>query len=133
MFDSLDVVIGLNTKKNRLLTPQEAQMLLEKQTSRLKQVRVCMFDGLIADYCRREQASVLLRGIRSSADFDYEFELSLINRQLNRDIETVLLPVFPEYTAVRSSAVKELIRFGGDFSSMVTPEVREFLLTKGQL
>ena len=90
------------------------------------------WDGLIVEYCRSVGAQVLLRGIRSSSDFDYEFELSILNKQLNEKIETIMLPTEPKYFVLRSSTIKELLKLGGDISAMVPPEVQKALSAHGK-
>lgn len=130
LFDSLDIVVAVNSKKTPLLSPEEIKNLLEEQlrSMGLKQVRVTTYDGLVVDYCRSVGAAVLLRGVRSAADFDYEFELSILNKQLNESVETVLIPTEPKFFVLRSSTIKELLNLGGDISAMVPPEVEEALL-----
>ena len=132
LFDSLDIVIAVNSRKTPLLTPEEIKLLLMEQIKGmdLGQVRVTTSEGLIVDYCRSVDAGVLLRGVRSSADFNYEFELSILNKQLNEEIETVLLPTEPKYFVLRSSTIKELLNLGGDISAMVPPAVEKALLKR---
>ena len=93
----------------------------------LKDVKVTTHEGLVVEYCRRIGASVLLRGVRTSGDYDYELELSILNKQLSRDVETVLLPTEPRFLVLRSSTIKELLTLGGDISEMVPPSVEESL------
>ncbi len=130
LFDSLDIIIAVNSQKTPLLSPGEIKDLFEEQLAlmNLPQVRVTAFEGLVVDYCRSVDAGVLLRGVRSSADFDYEFELSILNKQLSEDIETVLLPTEPKYFVLRSSTIKELLKLGGDISAMVPPSVEKALI-----
>ncbi len=129
LFDSLDVVIAVNPKKTSMLDPLEKKRLLEGEISRLglPHVVVSTFDGLIVDYCRNIGARVLLRGVRSSADFAYELELSILNKLLSEGIETILLPTEPKYLVLRSSSIKELLELDGDISAMVPPEVEKSL------
>jgi len=130
LFDSLDVVVAVNTRKISLLKPQQIRILLEEQIRDLKlsTVKVVVHNGLIVDYCRSINASVLLRGVRSSSDFDYEFELSILNRQLSGGIETILLPTEPRYLVLRSSTIKEILKHRGSISEMVPPAVEKALL-----
>jgi pantetheine-phosphate adenylyltransferase len=131
LFDSLDIVIAVNPEKTRLLSPEVIKSLFEEQLSIMKlvDVRVKIYDGLIVDYCRNVGAAVLLRGVRSLADFNYEFELSILNKQLNEKVETVLIPTEPKYFVLRSSTIKELLKLGGDISAMVPPAVERALLS----
>ncbi len=130
LFDSLDIVVAVNSQKEPLLKADLIKSLFEEQlqTMNLKDVKVVIYDGLIVDYCRNVGAAVLLRGVRSSADFNYEFELSILNKQLDDKIETVLIPTEPKYFVLRSSTIKELLNLGGDISAMVPPAVESALL-----
>lgn len=125
LFDSLDVVIAVNCSKTPLMPPEEKKRLLKLEIEKLglSTVQVAIFDGLVVEYCRTIQAQVLLRGVRSMSDFDYEFELSVLNRHLDNQIETVFLPTEPRYFVLRSSTIKELMRLGGDISAMVPSSV----------
>ena len=129
LFDSLDVVIAVNPKKTSLLDTARRKDLLEEEIASLglKNVTVAAHDGLIVDYCRGAGARVLLRGVRSAADFDYELELSILNKRLNVDIETILIPAEPRYSVLRSSTIRELLGFGGDISGMVPLSVEQAL------
>jgi len=130
LFDSLDVVVAANARKTPLLKPKQIGILLEEQIKNLKlpSVKVVVHNGLIGDYCRSINASVLLRGVRSSSDFDYEFELSILNKQLGGGIETVFLPTETKYLVFRSSTIREILKYRGDISQMVPPEVERALL-----
>ncbi len=93
-------------------------------------VSVHAWDKLIVEYARRIGASVLIRGVRNLADFSYEFDLAMLNRGLNPEIETVFLSTDPEYFVLRSSAIKELASLGGDVSAMVPESVAQALYGK---
>ncbi|MDF1567772.1 MAG: pantetheine-phosphate adenylyltransferase [Spirochaetaceae bacterium] len=125
LFDSLDVVIAVNSSKTPLMPPEEKKRLLELEIGKLglSTVRVAAYEGLVVEYCQTIQAQVLLRGVRSMSDFDYEFELSVLNRHLDSGIETVFLPTEPKFFVLRSSTIKELMRLGGDISAMVPSSV----------
>ena len=129
LFDRLDVVLAVNIRKEPLLAADVRKRLLEGEIERmgLKSVRVRMHEGLIADYCRNEGAGVLVRGIRSAADYDYETEQAMFNKQLNPDVETVFLAARPELSMLRSSSIRVLMSFKGDVSSMVPRSVLEVL------
>ncbi len=124
IFDSLDIIVALNSEKSPYLSPAKRCELLIEQLSlmEIEGVSVRTWDGLVVDYCHKVGAKVLLRGVRSRSDFDYEFELSLLNRHLG--IETVLLPADHQFLGLNSSSVMELFRFGGDITSMVPPDVK---------
>ncbi len=129
LFDSLEVVVAVNSLKTPLLPTDEKKRLLEGEICRmgLKDVKVSVCQGLVVEYARQAGASVLLRGVRSSGDFDYEFELSILNKQLDSTIETILLPTEPRFFVLRSSTIRELLRLGGDISAMVPPAVEAAL------
>ena len=96
----------------------------------LPNVTVSTWNGLIVDFADRIGVHVIVRGVRALADFDYEFELSLMNRSLNPRIETIFLPTDQKYSVIRSSAIKEIAGFGGDISGMVPPIVAKALQEK---
>ena len=91
-------------------------------------VEVQAFDGLLADFAREIGATIVVRGLRAVSDFEYEFQMALMNRQLNRDLETIFLVPDVGMTFVSSSLVKEVARFGGDVSPFVHPDVSAALL-----
>ncbi len=129
LFDSLEVLIAVNSRKKPFLPPDEKRRLLEAEIMRmgLENVKVNTYEGLVVEYCRQADARVLLRGVRTSGDFDYELELSILNKQLSGDVETVMLPTEPRFLVLRSSSIKELLGLGGDISEMVPPGVEESL------
>jgi len=131
IFDSLDVVIAVNHHKAPLLSTDERKRLLlgEIAAMSLKNVAVAVYEGLVVEYCRSVKATVLLRGLRSSSDYNYEFELSIINKQLDEGIETVMIPAAAKYFILKSSTIKELLNLGGDISHMVPHAVEMALLS----
>ncbi len=123
------MLIAVNSRKKPFLPPDEKRRLLEAEIMRmgLENVKVNTYEGLVVEYCRQADARVLLRGVRTSGDFDYELELSILNKQLSGDVETVMLPTEPRFLVLRSSSIKELLGLGGDISEMVPPGVEESL------
>lgn len=130
LFENIDVVIAVNPEKQYLFSDQERYEMLKSLTAKYKNVTVHKCSTLIVNYCKKVNAKVLLRGIRNSTDFSYEFDLSLLNRSLDSDIETVFLPTDQQYVIIRSSNIKEVAKFGGDISGMVPPEVAEAMYKK---
>ncbi|MBQ4377743.1 MAG: pantetheine-phosphate adenylyltransferase [Treponema sp.] len=130
LFDKLDVVVAYNPNKSYLFSPEERLEMLKKLTSHLDNVTVHLWDRLIVEYAEKNGANILLRGIRNTNDFAYEFDLSLMNHNLDSKIETLFLPTEARYVIVRSSSIKELARFGGDISGMVPKIVEEKLREK---
>ncbi len=122
LFDRVDVVIAVNPDKKYLFNDKERFDMLCKLTERFENVKVQIWSGLIVDYCKKVGAKVLLRGIRNSMDFAYEFDLSLLNHSINSEIETLFIPTEQKYFLIRSSSIKEVARYDGDVSAMV-PEI----------
>ena len=123
LFDNVDVVIAVNPEKQALFSADERIALMQTLTEPFANVSVHQWEGLIVNYARQSGANILLRGIRNANDFSYEFDLSLMNHNLNASIETLFIPTEQRYSIVKSSAIKELALFGGDISGMVPPLV----------
>ncbi len=130
LFDSLDVIIAVNDQKKPLLNPDERLRMLEGVVKDIPGVKIKLWNRLTVDYAIENDIKVILRGVRGMADFGYEFELSMMNKQLNNNIETVIIPTDPKYFILRSSSIKELLRFNADISQMVPPDVEALLKTK---
>ena len=130
LFDKLDVVVAYNPSKSYLFSPEERLSMLKELTKGLENVTVHIWDRLIVEYAEKSKANILLRGIRNTNDFAYEFDLSLMNHNLDEKIETLFLPTEAKYVIVRSSSIKELARFGGDISGMVPKIVEKAIKTK---
>ncbi len=132
MFDAVEVVIAANPSKSSLFSPEERFKMMKDLTQGLSHVRVSIWDGLIVDFADKIGVHVIVRGVRALADFEYELELSQMNRSLNPRIETFFMPTDQKYSILRSSMIKEVARFGGDVSGMVPPIVSEALKAKLQ-
>lgn len=130
LFDSVDVVVSVNPEKKYMFSQDERLEMMKNLISDFKNVSVHAYEGLIVNYAKEVNAKVLVRGVRSSNDFGYEFELALMNQNLNNDIETVFLQSKEKYAIVKSSSIKELAKFGGDISRMVPPIVAQKLKEK---
>ncbi|TDO54121.1 phosphopantetheine adenylyltransferase [Kribbella sp. VKM Ac-2571] len=126
-FDELIVATGVNQSKNRLFGPQERIEMLTELVEPFPNVRIGSFEGLLVDYCRAEGAGVIVKGLRSAADYDYELQMAQLNRRMT-GVDTVFLPTAPEHAFISSSWVKEIARLGGDVSTFVTPAVHARLL-----
>ncbi|MEA2076627.1 MAG: pantetheine-phosphate adenylyltransferase, partial [Candidatus Marinimicrobia bacterium] len=96
----------------------------------IPQIKVDTFRGLIVDYCHERGAIALIRGLRAVSDFEYEFQMALLNRKIGKDVESVFLMPKEEYTYLSSSMIKEIAAFGGDVTSFVPDHVREELINK---
>ncbi|MBP5603892.1 MAG: pantetheine-phosphate adenylyltransferase [Treponema sp.] len=130
LFDDVDVLISVNPNKNYMFTEQERLEMLKELLKNYKNVQIHVWEGLIVNYAKEVGAKVLIRGIRSSNDFSYEFELAHMNQNLNPQIETMFLPSKEKWGVVKSSSIKELALFGGDISRMVPPLVEAELKKK---
>ncbi len=130
LFDSIDVAIAVNPDKHYLFSDEERISMLKALTEPYRNVSVHVCNTLVVEYCKRVGANVLLRGIRNSNDFSYEFDLSLVNKSLDSEIETLFVPTEQRYFLIRSSSIKELAKFGGDVSGMVPPVVEAALREK---
>ena len=130
LFDDVDVLISVNPNKNYMFTEQERLEMLKELLKNYKNVQIHVWEGLIVNYAKEVGAKVLIRGIRSSNDFSYEFELAHMNQNLNPQIETMFLPSKEKWGVVKSSSIKELALFGGDISRMVPDIVAKALIAK---
>jgi pantetheine-phosphate adenylyltransferase len=127
--DRVIVAVAVNVAKQPLFTLEERVSLL-RETMRLPEVEIRSFDGLLVDFTRSVGAAVIVRGLRAVSDFEYEFQMALMNRTLAPTLETVfLVPAF-DLTYLSSSLVREVARFGGDVSSLVQPVVQQALRKK---
>lgn len=122
IFDSVFVTVMVNPGKQGALSVKDRILLLQKACRRFENVAVDQWDGLLADYMRELNARVLIRGVRTCSEFEHEYTAALINRDLNEQIETLLLPSDPGLSHVSSSMVKEIAAFGGDISAFVPKE-----------
>ena len=130
VFDRLIVAVADNPAKQSLFTKDERVDMIKEATKSFRNAGVDSFDGLVVDYVRRKKASVILRGIRTISDFEYEYQMALTNRTFAPDIETVFVMTHEEYSFVSSRLIKEAVSMGGDVSSFVPKEVEARLKKK---
>ena len=130
LFSEIHVVIAVNKNKSYCFSGEERLDVIQKLVSRWDNVSVHLWDSLIVDYAKKIQADVLIRGVRNDNDFLYEFDLAMMNKSLNPQIETLFLVPDPKFFVLRSSSIKELAAFGGDVSTMVPPIVETMLKKK---
>jgi pantetheine-phosphate adenylyltransferase len=123
LFDSLTVAILNNPVKNPLFTVEERVEMLKEVTAALPNVSIATFDGLMVEFARQQGASAVLRGIRAISDYEYEFQMALMNRRLAPEIETVFLQPAGRYSFISSRMLKEVFSFGGDVTGLVPPNV----------
>ena len=133
VFDMVDVVITYNPNKTGLFSVAEKLDILKKTTAYLGDaVTVHTHHGLAVDYCEKSGIYTIVRGLSAMSDIDFEFQMALTNRQLNRKVDMVLFVSSAKYTYLSSSLIKEIASFGGDVSGMVPPYVEEKLKEKFQ-
>ncbi len=130
LFHSVIVAVTTNPAKTPLFTVDERIEMIRACTRGLNRVAVDTFDGLLMNYAVRKKADVIVRGLRAITDFEYEFQMALMNRKLAENIVTVFLMPNEKYTYLNSTIVKEVARFGGDVSAFVPKDVNRILLEK---
>ena len=130
LFDQVIVAIARNETKSPLFSPKERVEFARVSTRDLPNVTVDAFDGLLVDYVERRGGQAVIRGLRAVSDFEFEFQLALMNRKLNERIETIFMMPKETYTFLSSRIVKEIARLGGDVSAFVPPEVAAALRRK---
>jgi len=123
LFGHLTVAILINPVKDPLFTVEERVEMLKEVTGAIENVSVATFDGLMVEFARQQGASAVLRGIRAISDYEYEFQMALMNRRLAPEIETVFLQPAGRYSFISSRMLKEVFSFGGDVSGLVPPNV----------
>ena len=125
IFSHIHVVVANNSNKEYSMSIDMRHALLRKLVCDFDNVSVHIWDKLIVDFAALQNIRVIVRGLRAMEDFEYEFQLSMINKGLNKNIETLFIPTDPRYFVLRSSAIKELVRFGGDIRTMVPEAIVE--------
>ena len=124
IFDKVYICVAENSKKDTLFSLSERIHLAEKSLHEIKNIEVIGFSGLLVDFAEKLNAKVILRGLRVVSDFEYEFQMSSMNKKLNNNIESIFLTPSESYAFLSSSLVKEIAELGGDISKFVNPEVR---------
>jgi pantetheine-phosphate adenylyltransferase len=130
VFEKVIVAVGDNPAKKALFTKEERVEMIREVTKAYRNVEVDGFDGLVVDYVHKRKATVILRGIRTISDFEYEYQMALTNRTFASDIETVFVMAHEEYSFVSSRFIKEAASMGGDVSSFLPKEVEKRLKAK---
>lgn len=133
LFDEVVVAVAASQKKGPrgpLFTSEERVDLARQATAHLPNVRVEAFDELLVDFARRMGAEVVIKGLRAVTDFEYEFQMTALNYQLDRELETMFIMSPPQYMYLSSSIVKEIASLGGDLGEFVPPCVKEALERK---
>ena len=130
LFDQVIVAVAHNDEKQPLFSLEERLALLGETAGKMDNVRIAEFSGLLVQFARAEKAGAVIRGLRAVSDFEFEFQMALMNRKLDDTVETIFLMPKEEYTYLSSRIVKEIARLGGDVSSFVPGSVAKALRRK---
>jgi len=130
LFDLIIVAVNDNPSRDILFTGHERVRMVKELIKDFSRVRVERFEGLLVDYAQEKSAGFVIRGLRALSDFEYEFQMNLMNRKLNPRIETIYLMTNQDYSYLSSSIIKEIVRLGGSTSGLIPESVREKLLKK---
>lgn len=130
LFDRVIVAVASNESKHPLFALEERVSLVRESVKNLPNVEADAFGGLLVDYVVSRQARAIVRGLRAVSDFEFEFQLALMNRKLNENVETIFMMPKDTYTFLSSRIVKEIARLGGDVSPFVPPNVQTALKAK---
>ena len=130
LFERLIVGVAKNINKSKTFDTDERIAMLKEVSTGLGNVQIMEIDGLLVDFVAKQNARVILRGLRAVSDFEYEFQLATMNRNLQPDIETLFLTPAEKYSFISSSLVKEVAKFGGNIDIFVHPRVAEALRRK---
>jgi len=130
IFDEVIVAVLKNPNKNPLFTMEERVEMLKESTKGLKNVKIDCFSGLLMDYAKKKKAKAVIKGLRAISDFEMEFQMALMNKKLNGDIETFFMMTNSKYSYLSSSLIKEVARFKGCIKGLVPKKVEERLLEK---
>lgn len=130
MFDRVLVGVLINSAKKPAFTVEERMELLSDSVKVLSNVEVVCFDGLLAEYCRKNNVDAIVRGLRAMSDFEYEFQMAITNKKLNPKLETLFVTADAESMYVSSSMVREVASMGGDISNFVPECVRDRIVRR---
>lgn len=130
IFSEIIILIAYHNEKNPLFTVDERKQMIVESTRDLENVRTDSYDGLLVDYAVRQDIKVIIRGLRAISDFEYEFQMALMNRKIRPSVETVFFVPHESYTYLSSGLIKQIIAVGGDVSPFVPPIVNKFLKQK---
>ncbi len=123
LFDEVIVAVAVNDQKRSLFTPDERTAMITGSVAGWENVRVSRFDGLLVEFARTQGATAVIRGLRAVSDFEFEFQMALMNRKLDEHIETIFLTPAEKYTYLSSRIVKEISRLGGNVDAFVPASV----------
>lgn len=129
LFDKIYIMLGANNLKKYLFPIESRKQMIEELFKDETKVEVIIHDGLTVDFCRKVNATHILRGLRTSADFEYERAIAQVNKKMHNDIETIFLLTLPEHTPINSSVVRDILIHGGDVGMFIPQklDIKKFL------
>jgi pantetheine-phosphate adenylyltransferase len=127
IFDELIILISNNNEKKTMFDLKFRQQMIQSSVKAYKNVQVCTYDGLTVDFLKKQNAKIIVRGLRATADFEYEMSMALLNKKLQSDIETLLMFSRPENYCISSRSLREIIVHRGALSEFVPPSVEAFI------
>ncbi|TES94279.1 MAG: pantetheine-phosphate adenylyltransferase [Candidatus Cloacimonadota bacterium] len=130
LFSKIIILIAHHNEKDPLFSVEERKKMIKESVREMKNVEVDSYDGLLVDYAKKKNIRVVIRGLRAISDFEYEFQMALMNRKISPEVETIFLVPHESYTYLSSSLIKEIISVGGDVSHFVPKVVKKFLKKK---
>ena len=130
LFDVLEFVVAINVEKDPLFTVEERLALITDSTKHIKNIKVNQFTGLVVDYAKSSDSIAIIRGLRHVSDFEFEFQMAMMNFHLNPDIASLFMMPDEKYIHLNSTVVKDVVKNGGDISAFVPSCVNEALLSK---
>ena len=130
LFDELILVVAINNEKNPLFSNEDRISLIENSLSHIKNIKVSSFDGLVVDYAKSKEAVAIIRGLRHVSDFEFEFQMAMMNYNLNPKIKSLFMMPEEKYIHLNSTVIKDVARLGGDISGYVPRCVESALFEK---
>ncbi len=123
LFDTIVIAIGSNTNKENFFTLEKRMQMIRDVFGDEEKIKVDKYEGLTVDFCKKIDATYLLRGLRTSADFEYEWAIAQLNKSMYPEVESVFLLTLPEHTPITSTIVRDIIRYGGDAKKFLPEKI----------
>lgn len=130
IFDELTVAVLINPEKNYLFSPEERIDLIERSTKNIKNIKIVSTSALLVNFMKENNIKIIIKGLRAVTDFDYEFQMALMNRKLGPDTETLFMTTRVENSFLSSSSVKQVALFGGKLDGLVPIEIEDIIINK---
>lgn len=130
LFDKLIVGVLHNDSKKAIFSMEERVELIQKCTSGMENVEVELFKGLLVDFAKEKNATAIVKGLRAVSDYEYELQMAMLNKHIDKDLETIFFMADLQHSFLSSSVVKELARNGGDITGLVPEEIKDDITTK---